>query len=51
MLYLGVWCELQAAVEKNTFIRRSEINVLVRSVYETWGKGKLNKVITKVFSE
>ena len=31
-------------------MRRCEVNVLVRSVYETWEKGKLNELITKVFN-
>ena len=34
-LDLGVWCGLQAAVKKTHFMRRCEVNVLVRSVYET----------------
>ena len=50
VLDLGVWCGLQAAVEKTHFMRRCEVNVLVRSVYETWEKGKLNELITKVFN-
>ena len=31
-------------------MRRCEVNILVRSVYETWEKGKLNELITKVFN-
>ena len=31
-------------------MRRCEVNVLVRSVYETWEKGKLNELITKLFN-
>ena len=31
-------------------MRRCEVNVLVRSVYETWEKGKLNELIAKVFN-
>ena len=31
-------------------MRRCEINILVRSVYETCEKGKLNELITKVFN-
>ena len=50
VLDLEVWCGLHAAVEKTYFIRRCEVNVLVRPVYETWEKGKLNELITKVFN-
>ena len=31
-------------------MQRCEVNVFVRSVYETWEKGKLNELITKVFN-
>ena len=31
-------------------MRRCEVNVLVRSVYETWEKKKLNELIAKVFN-
>ena len=31
-------------------MQRCEVNVFVRSVYETWQKGKLNELITKVFN-
>ena len=50
VLDLGVWCGLQTTVEKTHFMRRCEINILVRSVYETCEKGKLNELITKVFN-
>ena len=30
-------------------MHRYNVQVLVRSVYKTWGKGKLNDVITKAF--
>ena len=50
VLDLGIWCGLQAAVEKTHYMRCCAVEALVRSVYETWEKGELNEVITKVFN-
>ena len=50
VLDLGIWCRLQAAVEKTCYIRCCAVEALVRSVYETQEKGELNEVITKVFN-
>ena len=41
---------MQSAVEKTHYIRRCAVESRVRSVYVTWEKGELNKVITKVFN-
>ena len=45
VLDLGIWCGLQAAVEKTHYMRCCAVEALVRSVYETWEKGELNEVI------
>ena len=50
VLDLGIWCGLQAAVEKTHYMRRCAVDTPVRSVYESWEKGELNEVITKVFN-
>ena len=50
VLDLGIWCGLQATVEKTHYMRCCAVEALVRSVYETWEKGELNEVITKVFN-
>lgn len=50
VLDLGVWCCLQAAVEKTHYMRRCEVNALVASVMETWENGHLDESISKVFS-
>ena len=42
VLDLEVWCGLQAAVEKTHFMQRCWVNILVRSVFKTWEKGKSN---------
>ena len=39
VLDLGVWCDIHAVVEKEHFIKRCNIDALVRSVYETWNNG------------
>ena len=49
VLDLGVWCGLQSAVEKRHFQRRAHVEALVMSVMETWDKGHLNDIISKVF--
>ena len=50
VLDLEILCGLQAAVENTYYIRRCDVESLIRSVYETWEKGKLKEVITKVFN-
>ena len=49
VLDLGVWCSLQARVEKTHFNKRCEVNALSRSVYDTWNHGHLDDMITRVF--
>ena len=49
VLDLGVWCALQAAVERTHFMRRAEVNALVQSVNDTWDNGHLDRTIEKVF--
>ena len=49
VLDLGVWCSLQARVEKEHKGRRCEVNALSKSVMETWTNGHLNTMITSVF--
>ena len=36
LLDLGVWCALQARVERTHYMRRCEVGALVKSVLETW---------------
>ena len=48
-LDLGVWCSLQVHVEKYQYMKRCNVENLVRSVYHTWNCGNLNNVISKVF--
>ena len=38
VLDIGIWCGLQAAVEKTHYIRRCDVDSLVRLVYESWEK-------------
>ena len=49
ILDLGVWCLLQAKVEKRHFGQRCKVNALTRSVEDTWNHAHLNDMITKVF--
>ena len=48
-LDLGVWCLLQASVEKTHFMRRC--NTVVRLVYETWSTVQMSLVISNVFTK
>ena len=50
ILDLGIWCELQATVQKTHYMCCCAVEALARSVYETWEKGELNEVIIKVFN-
>ena len=50
MLDLGVWCALQAAVERTHYMRLCEVNALVHSVNETWENGVLDRSIQNVFN-
>ena len=49
VLDLGVWCTLQAAVEKAHFMQRTDVHALVNSVNRTWDNGGLDQAITNVF--
>jgi len=54
LLDLGVWCSLQATVEKMHYQKRTDLEALVNSVYEAWdanstGTG-LSVVIGKVWN-
>ena len=49
-LDLGVWCSLQAKVEKEHFGKRCEVNALTRSVLDTWNHGHLDDMISRVFA-
>jgi len=40
---------LQAAVERQHYLKRCNANALVNSVMKTWNEGHLNHSITKVF--
>ena len=48
-LDLGVWCCLQAAVEKRHQGRRCAVKALVNSVCETWDSEDISQSITNVF--
>ena len=48
-LDLGVWCALQARVEKEHFGKRCEVNALAKSVDNMWDHGHLDDMITRVF--
>ena len=50
-LDLGVWCSLQASVEKTHYMRRCNTEALVRSVYETWRTVDMSSVINNVFTK
>ena len=49
VLDLGVWMSLQAAVERQHYLKRCNANALVNSVMMTWKEGKLDHSISKVF--
>ena len=49
VLDLGVWMSLQAAVERQHYLKRCNANALVNSVMKTWTEGHLNHSIVKVF--
>ena len=49
MLDLGVWMSLQAAVERQHYLKRCNADALVNSVMATWRNGNLDHSITKVF--
>lgn len=48
LLDLGVWCSLQAKVEKEHNGNRCEANALANSIYRTWGNTSIDDVIAKV---
>ena len=49
VLDLGVWMALQAAVEREHYLKRCNATALVNSVMKTWVDGHLDHAITKVF--
>ena len=50
VLDLGVWCSLQAKVEREHYMKRCEVEALVTSVKNTWNNGYLDDIITNVFN-
>ena len=48
LLDLGVWCALQARVEKEHKGKRCDTTSLTNSIYRTWGNHTLDEVISKV---
>ena len=48
-LDLGVWCGLQARVEKQHYMKCCDVEALVRSVMRTWDNNDLDEMITKVY--
>ena len=50
VLDLGVWMSLQAAVERQHYLKRCSADALVNSVMKTWNEGHLDHSITKVFN-
>ena len=50
VLDLGVWMCLQAAVERQHYLKRCNANALVNSVMTTWKEEHLDNSITKVFT-
>ena len=49
VLDLGVWMSLQAAVERQHYLKRCNADALVKSVMPTWREGNLDHSISKVF--
>ena len=49
VLDLGVWDALQAAVEKQHFMKRCSIDALVNTVNRTWNDDSLDRSINNVF--
>jgi len=50
LLDLGVWCSLQAAVEKEHYMKRTDVHALQNSVMSAWDTRPLDKVIGKVWT-
>ena len=50
LLDLGVWCSLQAAVEKEHYMKRTDVHALQNSVMSAWNTRPLDKVIKKVWT-
>ena len=50
-LNLGVWCSLQASVEKTHYMRRCNMAALVRTVYKIWETVEMLSVISNVFTK
>ena len=48
LLDLGVWCALQAMIEKMHRGNRCDANSLANSIYRTWGNASLDEIISKV---
>ena len=53
LLDLGVWCSLQAHVEKEHYLKRTDVNALVNTVKKVWdlrcNSSGLDGVITRVW--
>ena len=49
LLDLGVWCSLQAAVEKEHYMKRTDVSALVDSVEKAWDGGCVDEAIGKVW--
>ena len=49
VLDLGVWMSLQAAVEREHYLKRCNVDDLVNSVMTTWKHGHIDHAITKIF--
>ena len=47
LLNLGVWCSLKAAVEKEHYMKGTDVHVLHNSVMSAWNTQPLDKVIGK----
>ena len=50
LLDLGVWCSLQAAVEKEHYMKRTDVHALQNSVMSAWDTRPLDQVIGKVWT-
>ena len=50
-LDMGMWCALQAAVDRKKITKRFSIAVLVNLIHDMWANETLNKTIAKVFKK
>ena len=49
LLDLGVWCSLQSHVEKEHYLKRTDIHALVSSVERVWKNASLTEAIGRVW--